>query len=127
MIPDGQRAIGRYAMLISRRLDETIGLMCASARELAWERIGKIAEEYGEVTEAWLGVAGTNPRKGQTHTIDDVVSELLDVAFCALGSVEHLTGNEGHSIELLAAHARQRAERMLGVDESEAEPSEGAS
>lgn len=104
-------SVGLLAARISTWLDATIGPLTASARELSWERIGKIAEEYGEVTEAWLGCAGTNPRKGQTHTVDDVLTELLDVALCALGSFEHLTGNRGCSEAALLAHAIQRTAR----------------
>lgn len=49
-------------------------------------RVDKIAEEFGEVTEALGGVVGENPRKGVTHTWDDVDRELLDVATAALGA-----------------------------------------
>jgi hypothetical protein len=69
-----------------------------------WRRIGKVTEENGEVTEAWLGVIGENQRKGQFGSVDDVVKELLDVATCALGAIEHLTGNAGCSMHKLREH-----------------------
>jgi NTP pyrophosphatase (non-canonical NTP hydrolase) len=47
-------------------------------------RILKIAEEYGEVSTAWAGVSGQNPRKGVTSTVQDVAAELGDVAFTAM-------------------------------------------
>jgi hypothetical protein len=46
----------------------------------------KPGEELGEVNEAMIGYAGQNPRKGVTHTLDDVVSELTDMILtCVVG------------------------------------------
>lgn len=74
-------------------------------REAAdWRRIAKVAEECGEVVSAYSGSLGENPRKGVTHTVDDVLKELLDVATAALGAYEHLTGNQGTSLAALDAH-----------------------
>ncbi|PWK44396.1 MazG-like family protein [Actinoplanes xinjiangensis] len=53
-------------------------------------RIMKITEEAGEATQAWIGVLGQNPRKGVTHTTDDVVGELADVVFTALVAIASL-------------------------------------
>jgi hypothetical protein len=49
-----------------------------------------------------------------THTADDVIDELLDVAVTALGSVEHLTGNAGASLGLLVFKVNQVKERLGG-------------
>ena len=52
-------------------------------------RVLKIGEEFGEVAEAMHGAAGANPRKGASHTHDDVVKELCDVivtSMVALGT-----------------------------------------
>lgn len=68
---------------------------------IAWGRLAKIGEEFGEVIEAWIGYTGQNPRKGRTHRLDDVIEELLDVAVTALGAAEHLGNHRGDSIELL--------------------------
>ncbi|WP_202863048.1 MazG-like family protein [Ornithinimicrobium murale] len=57
------------------------------------ERLGKVTEENGEVQTALTGWLGSNPRKGFTHTKQDVIEELLDVALAALGAVEHVHGN----------------------------------
>lgn len=53
-------------------------------------RIMKITEEAGEAAQAWIGVLGQNPRKGVTHTTDDVVGELADVVFTALVAIASL-------------------------------------
>ncbi|MGW4890812.1 MazG-like family protein [Kitasatospora sp. NPDC004240] len=44
----------------------------------------KLAEESGEVAEAAIGMLGLNPRKGFSHTLDDVLAEACDVAVTAL-------------------------------------------
>jgi len=76
----------------------------------------KMHEERGEVNAALIGMSGQNPRKGVTHSIDDVESELLDWAIVALGGVEHIHGNDGSSMARLAAklvkiHDRMEAKR----------------
>ena len=76
-----------------------------------WSRVLKVSEEVGEVYSALSGTVGENPRKGVTHTMDDVIGELLDVAVAALAAVEHLTGNMGRSLPALclkvdAVHTR---------------------
>lgn len=70
----------------------------------AWGRVAKIGEEFGEVIEAFIGATGQNPRKGYTHTTDDVRKELLDVAVTALAAYEHLTGNVGRAMPAFRAH-----------------------
>jgi NTP pyrophosphatase (non-canonical NTP hydrolase) len=81
----------------------------------AWGRISKVAEECGEVIEAFIGVTGQNPRKGVHGCVDDVVEELLDVAVTALCAVEHFTGNDGSSLDLLDAKVQHVANRA-GLD-----------
>jgi NTP pyrophosphatase (non-canonical NTP hydrolase) len=46
-------------------------------------RVLKLAEEVGEVASAYFGMKGQNPRKGQTHTREDVCGELADVILSA--------------------------------------------
>lgn len=53
-------------------------------------RILKVMEEAGEVAQAVIGMAGQNPRKGQTHSVDDVACELIDVAVTALVALHSL-------------------------------------
>lgn len=47
-------------------------------------RLLKLTEEVGEVAQAWIGVTGQNPRKGVTHSREDVADELCDVIVTAL-------------------------------------------
>ena len=54
-------------------------------------RIIKLSEEVGEVGEAVIGATGQNPRKGVTHSWEDVQHELCDVVFSALVALRTLT------------------------------------
>lgn len=56
-------------------------------------RVLKVAEEYGEATEAYIGFRGLNPRKGKTHTSDDVADELADIAITALVAMGTFCGD----------------------------------
>jgi NTP pyrophosphatase (non-canonical NTP hydrolase) len=61
----------------------------ADDRELT-ARLLKLTEEAGEAAAAWIGVLGTNPRKGVTHTRRQVADELADVVVTALVAIESL-------------------------------------
>lgn len=54
-------------------------------------RILKLSEEAGEVAQAVIGAVGQNPRKGHSHTWDDVRSELCDVILTAMVALRTLT------------------------------------
>ena len=47
-------------------------------------RIMKLAEEVGEVVQAYIGTTGANKRKGITHNGYDIASELSDVIITAM-------------------------------------------
>ncbi|MEU4454816.1 MazG-like family protein [Nocardioides sp. NPDC023903] len=70
---------------LSRWLDESQGDRDAEA--VLWGRVAKVSEEAGEAIAALIGATGQNPRLnpflGNTHSYDDVVEELLDVAMTA--------------------------------------------
>ncbi|MFF5024574.1 MazG-like family protein [Streptomyces collinus] len=73
-------------------------------------RILKLSEEVGEVAEAVLGATGQNPRKGVTHTWEDVQSELCDVAITALVALRTLTPQAD---EVFDSHLTRVRERPL--------------
>ena len=74
-------------------------------------RILKLSEEVGEVSEAVIGVTGQNPRKGVTHTWDDVQAELCDVVITALIALRTLTPD---TQEVFTRHLARVMERSLG-------------
>jgi hypothetical protein len=61
---------------------------------ILWRRLTKVSEEAGEVQNALRGYVGENPRKGFTHSREDLITELLDCAGAALGAVAHLTNDD---------------------------------
>lgn len=76
-------------------------------------RMLKLSEEVGEVAQAVIGATGQNPRKGVTHTWEDVQAELCDVAITALVALRTLTPD---TREVFARHLNRVTERSLGTD-----------
>lgn len=66
-------------------------------------RVMKLMEEAGEAAAAYIGVTGQNPRKGVTHKMDDLLSELADVAITALCAMQHFTQDEAVTRAYLAS------------------------
>ena len=64
----------------------------------------KLSEEVGEVAAAYLGVTGLNPRKGVTHTTDDLVNEVADVIISACVAIVRLTGDQRSARAAFEAH-----------------------
>ncbi len=81
-------------------------------------RVGKIAEELGEVEEALIACEGSNPRKpARPAAILEVETELLDVMLSAAGAWYHLHPTPDASVlHAFADHVRARAERV-GIED----------
>ncbi|NBM17719.1 MazG-like family protein [Streptomyces sp. GC420] len=62
-------------------------------------RLMKITEEAGEVAEAVQGALGSNPRKGHSHTWDDVQNELCDVIFTSMVALATINPDAGKIFE----------------------------
>ncbi|MEH0846136.1 MazG-like family protein [Micromonospora sp. CPCC 205711] len=71
-------------------------------------RILKLTEEAGEVAGAWIGMVGQNPRKGVTHTREDVAAELADVVFTALVAIESLGLDARSAVSACATKVQAR-------------------
>lgn len=78
-------------------------------------RILKLTEESGEAAQAWIGRLGQNPRKGVTHTQEQVVGELADVVFTALVALESIGADARTAVE---ACARKAAAYLTPPDEA---------
>ncbi|MCX4761520.1 MazG-like family protein [Streptomyces sp. NBC_01275] len=74
-------------------------------------RVLKLSEEVGEVAQAVIGATGQNPRKGASHTWDDVQAELCDVVITALVALRTLSPD---AQAVFAGHLARVAERSLG-------------
>ncbi|MGW3624167.1 MazG-like family protein [Streptomyces sp. NPDC000880] len=73
-------------------------------------RMLKLSEEVGEVAQAIIGASGQNPRKGRTHSWQDVESELCDVIITAMVALRTLTPDAS---DVFRAHLGGVAERSL--------------
>jgi NTP pyrophosphatase (non-canonical NTP hydrolase) len=77
-------------------------------------RLLKLSEEVGEVSQAWIGAMGQNPRKGFSHTVADVADELCDVIVTAMVALTSITDIPG---EVFARKIQQIAAlRLPDVD-----------
>ncbi|MFF0448219.1 SAM-dependent methyltransferase [Streptomyces sp. NPDC004609] len=88
-------------------LDENAGGQ--TERERCLLRVLKIGEEYGEVAEAVHGVMGANPRKGESHTWDDVHKELCDVIVTSMVALATCTPDAAKVLDDRLRHLVDRA------------------
>ncbi|MEU9623260.1 MULTISPECIES: MazG-like family protein [unclassified Streptomyces] len=75
-------------------------------------RVLKISEEAGEVAEAVTGALGANPRKGDSHSWQDVEKELSDVIVTAAVALATISSDPEKA---LADRVRGLLDR-LGLD-----------
>lgn len=83
-----------------------------TGREGLLLRMLKLSEEVGEAAQAVIGATGQNPRKGTSHTWEDVQGELCDVVITALVALRTLTPE---AEEVFAGHLGRVAERSLNT------------
>lgn len=56
-------------------------------------RLSAISVSLGKSVSTLIGATGQNPRKGVTHSQDDVVNEVLDVVMTGLLCAQHMLKN----------------------------------
>jgi NTP pyrophosphatase (non-canonical NTP hydrolase) len=78
-------------------------------------QILKITEEAGEAAAAYIGMTGQNPRKGVTHTREDLADELCDVAITALVALATVTGDADTGRAALNHHIAKRGPRLAAL------------
>jgi NTP pyrophosphatase (non-canonical NTP hydrolase) len=103
-LPSGDGTWGAVERLYGW-LDERSTLPAEQERLL---RLLKLAEESGEVAAAVIGATGQNPRKGFTHSWQDVGAELCDVIITAMVALRTLTPE---AEQVFAGHLRRVDER----------------
>jgi hypothetical protein len=113
MTPEVDRTLNEAVVGVSRMIDGTYPPNLDAEAHM-WRRCMKVVEECGETTGAILGLLDENPRKGRTHTPEQVRGELFDVALAALGAVAYLTGNGagGDPVRLFEEHALRVRDRL---------------
>ncbi|MDX3360575.1 MULTISPECIES: MazG-like family protein [Streptomyces] len=82
----------------------------ADAGDVRLLRVLKIGEEFGEVAEAIHGATGANPRKGRSHTWEDVTAELADVIVTSMVALATVTPD---AQKVLGEHLDALVERAL--------------
>lgn len=70
----------------------------------------KIGEEFGEAAQAVVGVRGTNPRKGQSHSWEDVQAEVADTAITALVALARMRPD---AADYFARQIAEKSSRFL--------------
>ncbi len=75
-------------------------------------RLLAVMEEVGEVSKAYRGMKGQNPRKGVTHTREDLMDELVDVAVGALVTLHSFTDVPRAVFETKLAKIRARTQAL---------------
>ncbi|MGW4798243.1 MazG-like family protein [Nonomuraea sp. NPDC004297] len=78
-------------------------------------RLLKLVEEAGEVASAYIGMTGQNPRKGVTHSREDVAGELCDVLVTALVALGTITGTAETARAALDQHLTARGPRLAAA------------
>lgn len=111
MMPPIPTPAGMELAVLSEWVDQYPPNAARDPEARLWGRMSKVAEEVGELIAAVIGATDQNPRKGKTHTMDDVAKELLDIALTVLCGYEHLTGNQGVSITALYQHINRTVRR----------------
>ncbi|MGW2695868.1 MazG-like family protein [Streptomyces sp. NPDC001296] len=86
-------------------------------------RVLKLSEEVGEVAQAVIGATGQNPRKGTTHSWEDVQAELCDVVITALVALRTMTPE---AREVFTTHLERVTARSLGGPDAAADASGGS-
>ncbi len=75
-------------------------------------RLLKIVEELGEAASAYLGVVGQNPRKGVTHTPEELADELIDTSASVLVALHSFTDDPKSVFETKLAKIRARTQAL---------------
>ncbi|GCB49591.1 MazG-like family protein [Streptomyces sp. NL15-2K] len=76
----------------------------------------KIGEEFGEAAQAFIGATGTNPRKGTSHTWDDVTAEVCDVIVTSMVTLHRLGVPDPAAV--FTEHLKRAAARTFAAREA---------
>ncbi|MEV4502582.1 methyltransferase domain-containing protein [Streptomyces klenkii] len=96
--------------LVERLTDRLDGHSTLPVEQRRVLQILKISEEAGEAAEAVIGALGQNPRKGFSHTWDDVQAEVCDVITTGMVALRRLSPD---AAAVFTRHLTRIAERDL--------------
>jgi NTP pyrophosphatase (non-canonical NTP hydrolase) len=80
-------------------------------------RLMKLSEETGEVAQAYIGMTGQNPRKGITHSRNDVADELCDVIVTAMVALHAYTPDPARHLTAKLQRIADRAHLHCTCDD----------
>lgn len=69
--------------------DATRVMKAGEEIEEAYRALAVIDVAFGRAVTAYIGFTGENPRKGVTHTLDELATELADIAITAMCAIAH--------------------------------------
>ncbi|WP_406222793.1 MazG-like family protein [Streptomyces decoyicus] len=111
--------IGRLARRFDAH-DDARGLDQAEQWTL---QVLKIAEETGEASQAVIGARGTNPRKGDSHTWQDVRAEVADVIITGMVALARMRPEDAD--QYLRPQLTAKAAKFLPATPAADRPSPG--
>lgn len=101
-----------YLVGFSKHIDENQPTSAIS-EAVTWARLAKIGEQAGEALGDHMRAMGQNVLKEDLEVShEDVADRVISVAFGALAAYEHLTGNQGKSLEALLAKVQAMGESL---------------
>ncbi|MBT2482446.1 MazG-like family protein [Streptomyces sp. ISL-94] len=77
-------------------------------------QILKLGEEFGEAAQAVIGAKGTNPRKGRSHSWEDVHDEVCDVIITGMVALARMRPD---AAAYFAGQLRLKAGKFLPAPE----------
>jgi len=80
----------------------------------------KLSEEVGEAAQAVIGAWGTNPRKGHSHSWQDVQEEIADSAITGMVALYRMLGDQAPAF--FAALLARKAAKFLPQEAVPATP-----
>ncbi|MGW5779637.1 MazG-like family protein [Streptomyces sp. NPDC003863] len=99
--------IGSLAALFTH-LDSERGL----PSEEQWTlQVLKLSEEVGEAAQAVIGVRATNPRKGRSHSWEDVQEEVADAVITGMVTLARMRPDD--AAEFLAGVLAEKSAKFL--------------
>ncbi|BDH15355.1 MazG-like family protein [Streptomyces hygroscopicus] len=116
---DVWETVGRLARRFDAH-DDARGLDQAQQWTL---QVLKIAEETGEASQAVIGARGTNPRKGDSHTWQDVHAEIADVIITGMVALARMRPDDAE--QYLGRQLAAKAVKFLPAVSTANRPSPG--
>jgi NTP pyrophosphatase (non-canonical NTP hydrolase) len=101
-------------LYVTKRIHDALNSINGEGDHEVAMRLLKVAEEAGELSSAYIGLKGQNPRKGVTHTREDVVDELCDVVLSAMVVLNSFTDSPRSALEYRAQLCAQRLGALDG-------------